>query len=216
MEVVNVGVADWRLQTITVGPLLMNAHLLWSAEAQEAVLVDPGDESDRLLAAVDATGCRLTHLLCTHGHFDHVSAAADVQSRWELPLQHHAGDTFLFERLQETRITYGFPPVADPVRTEIPDGPIPFAGGAIDVVHVPGHCPGHVMYVLGEHALVGDVIFRDSIGRTDFEGGDFDVLAASIRNHVYTMNDETVLHSGHGPITTVGYEKVSNPFVRQS
>lgn len=214
MQSISVGRRDWRLSTFAVGPLMMNAYLLWSEEAGEAALFDPGDESGRLLAAIDHTGCRLTHLLCTHGHFDHISAAAEIQARWDLPLLHHPDDAFLLDGLREIRAAYGFPPVSPPRRAELPEGTLPFAGGALDIAHVPGHCPGHVMFGLGAHALVGDVVFRESIGRTDLPGGDFDTLAASIRDHVYSMNDETVLHPGHGPITSVGHEKASNPFVR--
>jgi len=214
MKGIAFGTKDWRLETLTVGPLMMNAYLLWSESAGEAALIDPGDEGDRLLAAVDAVGCRLSMLLCTHGHFDHISAAADIQARWDLPILHHPDDAFLFDGLDQIRSAYGFPPVAHPRRAELAVGSLPFAGGELGVVHVPGHCPGHVMYTAGSHALVGDVVFHESIGRTDLPGGDFETLAASIRNCVYSMNDETVLHPGHGPITSVGYEKASNPFVR--
>ncbi len=216
MEGIAVGHEDWRLSTLCVGPLMMNAYLLWSPASGEAALIDPGDEGDRLLRAVDHTGCRLRYLLCTHGHFDHISAAADIQGQWDLPLRHHPDDAFLLDTLSETRASYGFPPVATPYRDDLASGPLPFAGSQLDVVHVPGHCPGHVMILAGKHALVGDVIFLESIGRTDLRGGDFETLAASIRNHVYSLNDETVLHPGHGPITSVGHEKAANPFVRQS
>jgi glyoxylase-like metal-dependent hydrolase (beta-lactamase superfamily II) len=214
MQSIAVGTRDWRMATLTVGPLMMNAYLVWSDSAGEAALIDPGDEAERLLEAIDATGCRLSLLLCTHGHFDHVSAAAGIQTRWDLPILHHPDDAFLFEGLNEIRSGYGFPPVFAPRRADLPVAPLPFAGAEIDVAHVPGHCPGHVMFGFGRDAVVGDVIFRESIGRTDLPGGDFDVLAASIRDEVYSLNDETVLHPGHGPITSVGHEKAANPFVR--
>lgn len=214
MDTIEVGHGDWRLQCITVGPLMMNAYLLWSSAAGEALLADPGDEAERLLDAIDATGCRLRYLVATHGHFDHVSAAAEVQACWDLPLLRHPGDAFQFDRLNHIRGTYGFPPVTVPRTEDLTDVPLPFADGEVEVTHVPGHCPGHVMLAAGGHALVGDVVFYDSIGRTDFPGGDFDVLAESIRTRVYALNEETVLHPGHGPSTSVGREMRENPFVR--
>lgn len=207
--------ADWRLQSVTVGPLLMNAYLLSSRSAGEAVLVDPGDDPDALLAAIDASGCRLTALVCTHGHFDHVSAAAEIQAVWDLPLLHHPAEGPLLARLNETRAFYGFPP-ATPPRTAVLGGDtLPFAGGRLRIAHVPGHSLGHVLYRWTGHALVGDVIFAGSVGRTDLPGADFATLARSIRNEIYTLDAETVLHPGHGPATTVGEEMRTNPFVRQ-
>ncbi len=214
MDVVETGTADWNLQCLTVGPLMMNAWLLWSPAAGEAALIDPGDDPDVLLGAVEATGCRLTHLLATHGHFDHVSAAADVQKEWDLPLQRHPGDAFLIDGLNATRSMYGFPPCEEPKVADLDAAPLPFAGATLDVRHAPGHCPGHLLFVFGSHAVVGDVIFHDSIGRTDLPGGDFDTLAASIRSEVYSLPDSTTLHPGHGPDTTVARERASNPFVR--
>lgn len=206
---------DWILERITVGPLLMNAYLLSSPAAGEALLIDPGDEPDRLLAAVDAAGCRLSGLLSTHGHFDHVSAAAEIQARTDLPLRHHPDEAPILAVLGPTRAAYGFPPVAAPrTAPDLIDG-VPFAGGEIGVVPVPGHSPGHVMLTLPGHALVGDVVFHDSIGRTDLPGGSFEVLEASIREKVYALPDATVLHPGHGPETTVAREAAQNPFVRR-
>ncbi|HPF35007.1 MAG TPA: MBL fold metallo-hydrolase [Candidatus Krumholzibacteria bacterium] len=206
---------DWTLERITVGPLLMNAYLLSSAGAGEALLIDPGDEPERLLAAVDATGCRLTGLLSTHGHFDHISAASAIQAAADLPLRHHPDETALVSHLNATRAAYGFPPAVPPRTAADLTTAVPFAGGVIGVTHVPGHSPGHVMLTLPGHALVGDVIFYDSIGRTDLPGGSYEVLEASILNEVYVLDDATVLHPGHGPETTVAREAAENPFVRR-
>lgn len=207
---------DWTIRTLTVGPLLMNAYLLSAPAAGECLLVDPGDDPEVLLQAIDDSGCRLSGLVCTHGHFDHISAAAAVQREWDLPLLHHRGDAFLVNGLNATRALYGFPPTETPRTAEFPAERLAFAGGEIELRHAPGHCPGHVLLVAGAAALVGDVIFQGSIGRTDLPGGDFEVLAASIREQVYSLDEETVLLPGHGPSTTVGEEMRTNPFVRQS
>jgi len=196
---------------------MMNAYLLSSQSAQAAILVDPGDEPDTLLEAIESSGCPLTALLCTHGHFDHISAAAEIQAVWDLPLLLHTKERPLAEHLNASRAMYGFPSVTLPRLADLSDageGALPFADGQLRWIHTPGHSRGHVIFVFGETALVGDVIFADSIGRTDLPGGDFDTLAASIRRHVYTLSEKTVLHSGHGPATSVGEEMLSNPFVR--
>ena len=205
--------ADWRLETLVVGPLQMNAQLLIAPGAAEAVLIDPGDDPDDLLDAVVDSGCRLVALACTHGHFDHISAAAAVQAVWDLPLLHHPDEAALIAGLAASRAAYGFPPVRAPRCAPLPDGELPFGGGRLRIAHAPGHSRGHVLFVWEGHALVGDVIFAGSVGRTDLPGGDFSVLERSIRREVYTLNDETVLHPGHGPDTTVGRERRSNPYV---
>ena len=209
--------SDWTLQGLSVGPLMTNAYLLNAPASGEALLVDPGDDADVLLDAVDRSGCRLVGLLATHAHFDHVSAAAEIQAVWELPLRVHPAGLPLIEALNTTRGAYGFPPVASPRVECLPEGmtgTVPFAGGELRWAHAPGHSPGSVIWSYGKVALVGDVIFAGSIGRTDLPGGSFDTLAESIRSRVYVLDDETVLHAGHGPETTVGREKRTNPFVQ--
>jgi glyoxylase-like metal-dependent hydrolase (beta-lactamase superfamily II) len=211
---------DWKLEAMAVGPLQMNAVLLTSPDpaggAGEAILIDPGEEAPRLLAAVAGTGCRLTALLATHGHFDHVGAAAAVQEEWDLPLRCHAAAVPFIERMPEIQAGWGFPPSAVPrCAPDLDDGgTIPFAGSAIEIRHVPGHSPGQVMFLLPGYAVVGDCLFQGSVGRTDLPGGDFEVLQKSIRERIYTLPEATIVVSGHGPETTVGRERATNPFVR--
>ncbi len=210
----------WSIDVMPVGPLQMNAVLLTAPDPAggpgEAVLIDPGEEAPRLLAAIEASGCRLVHLLATHGHFDHVGAAAEVQQAWDLPLRCHPDDAPFIERLPEIQAMWGFPASAVPrIAPDLADGAaLPFAGGAIEVAHVPGHAPGHLLFRLPGHAVVGDCLFAGSVGRTDLPGGDFTVLEKSIRERIYTLPDETIVVPGHGPDTTVGREKASNPYVQ--
>ncbi|MEN8005508.1 MAG: MBL fold metallo-hydrolase [Candidatus Krumholzibacteriota bacterium] len=217
---------DWKIEVLPVGPLQMNAVLLTGkgSDGDEAILIDPGEEPARLLAAIEASGCTLKALLATHGHFDHVGAAAAVQKVHDLPLRCHDQDLPLIDEMPSIQMAYGFPASAIPnCLPDLADGTeIPFAGGVIEVRHVPGHSPGQVMFVLPRPrtgpgpgcAIVGDCLFAGSIGRTDLPGGDFSTLEKSIRERIYTLPDDTVVVSGHGPDTTVGREKSSNPFVQ--
>ena len=209
----------WKLEVLPVGPLQMNAVLLTApgeaGQPGEAVLIDPGEEAPRLLARIEAAGCRLVHLLATHGHFDHVGAAATVQDTWPLPLRCHPGDRAFIEHLPQIQESWGFLPGRVPqFVTDLADqSEIPFAGARIRVQHVPGHSPGQVMFLLPGHAIVGDCLFQGSIGRTDLPGGDATALEKSIRERIYALPDDTVIVPGHGPNTTVGTEKRTNPFV---
>jgi len=200
---------------LTVGPLQMNAYLLSAPETGEAILIDPGDEPDHLAQEVEASGCRLTHLLCTHGHFDHIGAAGPFQAYWDLPLLCHQNDVPLIENMPAIQAAYGFPDTPLPrFAADLEHGTsIPFAGKTLSVRHVPGHSPGHVMFVLATDAVVGDCIFAGSIGRTDLPGGSFAQLELSIRDQIYTLPEATRLYPGHGPTTTVAREKATNPFV---
>ena len=205
----------FTLECLTVGPLQMNAWLVLDREHGEAALVDPGDDAPRLLARVDASGCRLRWLLATHGHFDHVGAAAAIQEHHDLALQVHPEDVPLIHAMPQQQTMFGLPTSRVPrLEPELRDGlALPLGEGELRVTAVPGHSRGQVMFSWDGHALVGDTIFAGSVGRTDLPGGDFDVLARSIRDHIYTLPAETVLHPGHGPDTTVARERQSNPFV---
>ena len=207
---------DWVLTSLAVGPLAMNAYLLESPTTGEAALFDPGDEADLLLDRLAAGGLRLTLLACTHGHFDHVGAAAAVQAIHPLPLLVHPRDEALVRTMPRHQEMFGFPPTAVPqLSATLADGAIlPFGGGALTVRHIPGHTPGHVLFGWETNALVGDCIFAGSVGRTDLPGGDFHALERSIRERIYTLPPATDLHPGHGPSTTVSEEMTSNPYVR--
>ena len=215
----------WKIEVHTVGPLQMNSVLLLSGDPDhnEAILIDPGAEPERLLGRIAETGAQLVGLLATHGHFDHVAAAAAIQAVHALPLRCHRDDVPLIERMPETQAAYGFEPDKVPVlAADLEDGmTVPFAGSAIRVAHVPGHSPGQLMFRLPDTetetptVIVGDCLFAGSVGRTDLPGGDFETLEKSIRERIYTLPNETVVVCGHGPDTSVGREKTSNPFVRE-
>jgi hydroxyacylglutathione hydrolase len=205
---------EWDVRP--VGPLQMNAVLVTAPKTGDAVLIDPGDEPERLLDWVRASGCRLSALVATHGHFDHVGAAAAVGAACGLPLRCHPDDAAMIRQMPLIQEAYGFAPTAVPTLvTDLIDGArVRLGDGYLDVVHVPGHAAGQIMFRLPGLAIVGDCLFAGSVGRTDLPGGDFPTLEKSIRERIYTLPDDTVVVCGHGPDTTVGREKSTNPFVR--
>ncbi len=209
---------DWQISVKPVGELLMNSVLITAngPEGAESLLVDPGAEPDKLRHMIEQAGAPLVALAATHGHFDHVAAAADLQDSWDLPLLIHPRDMPLIDSLPQVMAAYGFPPARVPQcrPTLGDDSIITLAGHDIRVRHVPGHSPGQVMFLLRGHAVVGDCLFQGSIGRTDLPGGDQAQLEKSIRERIYTLPDDTVVICGHGPDTTVGIERTTNPFVR--
>jgi hydroxyacylglutathione hydrolase len=205
-----------RLEVLPVGPLGANAYLLTDPAGGEAILVDPGEEPERLLEAVERSGCRLVQLLCTHGHFDHVGGAAALQRIHPLPLRCHPAAVELIEHLPDFQRAYGFPPGPVPrLQADLNEGTrIVWSGGVLHVRHVPGHAPGHILLTWPGNALVGDCVFAGSIGRTDLPLASFEQLAASIRDKIYSLPPRTRLHPGHGPPTTVDHESRTNPFVQ--
>ncbi len=209
---------DWRISVKPVGELQMNAVLVTAPGPREpqSLLIDPGAEPDTLKRMVEEAGAPLVALAATHGHFDHVGAAADLQESWDIPLRIHPADMPLVEAMPEVMQAYGFPPARVPLcEPDLVEGAaITLAGRQIRIRHVPGHSPGQVMFLLPGRAIVGDCLFRGSVGRTDLPGGDQALLEKSIRERIYTLPDETVVICGHGPSTTVGAERASNPFVR--
>jgi glyoxylase-like metal-dependent hydrolase (beta-lactamase superfamily II) len=185
----------------------------------KGALVDPGGDLDVILGEVEAQGVTLEKVLLTHGHIDHAGAVAAVKDRLGLPVEGpQREDLFLIEGLEEQARTYGF----EGVRTFMPDrwleegDRVTAAGVEFEVLHCPGHTPGHVVFLSRAHrfALVGDVLFRGSIGRTDFPRGDHAALIRSINEKLLPLGDDITFVPGHGPHSTFGAERQTNPFLR--
>lgn len=210
-----------KIEVIPVTPFEQNCSLLCCPVSGRAALVDPGGDPDRLYAAVRDAGVEIEKVLVTHGHFDHVGAVAEVAAHYAVPIEGpHRDDLFLIEALPAWCAHFGFPEaqVFEPDRWLAAGDQVMVGEQRLAVRHCPGHTPGHVIFFhpVEQIAIVGDVIFQGSIGRTDFPRGDHATLIASIREQIFTLEDEVLLLPGHGPTTTVGEERAHNPFVQGS
>lgn len=181
-------------------------------------MVDPGGAAPEIAEAIVSEGLELNAILLTHAHLDHVEGVHTIRAiAPTVPIWLHPGDHGLYHALPGQAAMFGLraDPQPDPTDELVHGQRYEFGSCAFDVRFTPGHAPGHVIFVSTENnvALVGDVVFMGSIGRTDLPGGDFQTLMRSIRDEVLTLPDETVLYTGHGPPTTVGHERVGNPFL---
>ncbi len=204
------------VKTLAVGALATNWYIVGCEKTSQAAVIDPGDEADRILEAVRAAGLKVTHVLLTHAHFDHIGAADEVVKASAAPLALHADDLPLLQ-VGGGALFFDFqpPPIPDKVSSLAAGQEIAVGELTLRVLHTPGHTRGHVtFYVPAEGALFdGDVLFAGGIGRTDLPGGSFEVLLRSIGEQLMTLPDDTVVYPGHGPATTIGEERRSNPWL---
>jgi glyoxylase-like metal-dependent hydrolase (beta-lactamase superfamily II) len=205
-------------EIITVTPLLQNCTLLWCPESGKGAVVDPGGEAESILAAVDRTGVELEKVLLTHAHIDHAGAAGALAERCGAPIEGpHSGDQFLVDALEQQSLAFGVPleRAFAPARWLEQGDRVAFGRVELEVHHCPGHTPGHVVYFHAgaRLALVGDVLFKEGIGRTDFPGGDYETLLRSIRQRLWPLGDDVAFVPGHGPMSTFAEERRTNPFV---
>ena len=212
------------VETQAVGPFFKNGFVVGCETTREAVLIDPGDEVASLLSFAERSGLSIRCILLTHAHVDHVTGVAAAKRALGVPVYLHRDDLFLYEGAVEMGAMFGIevepqPPI-DVFYT--PGQVITFGGYDVRVLHTPGHCPGGVCLQIGKagaagkELFVGDTLFAGSIGRTDLPGGDYATLIASIRNVLLPLGDDAVVHSGHGPETTIGQERRTNPFLNSS
>jgi hydroxyacylglutathione hydrolase len=212
-----------RITVAAAPPFYKNGYVVSCEHTKEAILIDPGDEVDELLAEVQAKQLIVRAVLLTHAHLDHVTGVARAKDRLNVPVWLHRDDLFLYEGAVEQGRMFGLrveqPPDVDHFYE--PDTPFRFGRHIVDILHTPGHCPGGVCLAIGRETaaakhrqlFVGDTLFAGSIGRTDLPGGDLTTLLRSIREVLFAYPDDTVVHSGHGPDTTIGAERRTNPFL---
>lgn len=203
---------------IPVTPFEQNCSLIWCEATKKAVIVDPGGDVDHIRQAIAETGVSVERILLTHGHVDHVGGAMELKEALGVPIEGpHAAEAFLLSHVTEIGASFG----VDGARNVAPDrwlddGDTVTAGElSFDVIHCPGHSPGSVVYVNRELklAVVGDVLFAGSVGRSDLPGGDHETLIRSIKEKLLPLGDDIGFISGHGPTSTFGQERMTNPFL---
>ena len=210
------------METRAVGPFFKNGFVVACDQTREAVLIDPGDEVAELLAVAETQSLAIRHILLTHAHVDHITGVAAAKRALNVPVYLHRDDLFLYERAVEMGTMFGMkvtaPPPVDVFYT--PRQVIQFGRLEAVVHHTPGHCPGGVCLEIrksatdGKDLFVGDTLFAGSIGRTDLPGGDLTRLLASIRDVLFAFGDDARVYPGHGPSTTIGQERRTNPFLQ--
>ena len=203
------------IKTLPVGPIMANCFIVGCKETLEAAVIDPGDEAEKILTSLSESNLTVKFIINTHGHFDHVSANKGIHLATKAPILIHAQDAPMLQQISASAANWGLSAENSPSpdRT-IDDGDtIAFGKITFKVLHTPGHTPGGISLFADGHVFVGDTLFAGSIGRTDFPGGDFATLKSSIQDKLFTLADDVRVYTGHGPETTIGHEKRTNPFV---
>jgi hydroxyacylglutathione hydrolase len=212
--------SDLDVRMFTVGPVQENCFIVREKDAPAAVIVDPGDEADKLLGALDRLGIETVEaILITHTHFDHVGAVAPVASATSAPVYCPEKETHVLANIMDYVPWPGFGPFEsyEADHTVAGGETLELAGLTIDVTFTPGHSPGHVSYAIAEHEALfsGDVLFQGSVGRVDLPGGDWPTLLASIESLLSAYPAETTVYPGHMGITTLGRERATNPYLSE-
>ncbi len=211
--------AELKIQIIPVTPFQQNCALIWNAETMKGAVIDPGGDIEKITAAVKANGVTVETIFLTHGHLDHAAGAMELASALNVKIIGPGlEDKFLLDTLPEQAIRFG----VHGLKAVTPDQwlsqgeTIAIGGETFDVLHCPGHTPGHVVFISkpAKFGIVGDVLFRNSIGRTDFEYGNHEQLITAIKQKLLPLPDDFAFICGHGTSSTIGAERKSNPFIQ--
>jgi glyoxylase-like metal-dependent hydrolase (beta-lactamase superfamily II) len=204
-----------QIETLAVGPLQVNCFIVACEKNREALVVDPGDEAERILKRLHASGLQLKLVVNTHGHFDHVGGNRLLVEESGAELLIHQDDLPVLRRAREHATLYGMSVTPSPEPSRLLAGGEILAVGELrlQVLHTPGHSPGGICLLGDGHLFSGDTLFAGSVGRTDLPGGDHDTLIEGIRRQLLVLPEETVVHPGHGPDTTIGREKRVNQYL---
>jgi glyoxylase-like metal-dependent hydrolase (beta-lactamase superfamily II) len=210
-----------RIATAAVPPFMKNGFVVSCERSSEGIIIDPGDEADSLVRQARAANVIVKGILLTHAHLDHITGVVRAKAAFDVPVWLHRDDQFLYDAVVEQGLMFGMrvepqPPVDAFYEDRVP---FSFGGYVVDALHTPGHCPGGVCLAIGRadgpgrELFVGDTLFAGSIGRTDLPGGDHEQLLRSIADVLLAFPDDTIVHPGHGPDTTIGRERRTNPFL---
>ena len=214
---------SWKIDIVVVGPIQCNCYILRDDVSRKALLIDPGAESKALMDYLSTHKLELQAVLITHAHVDHIGGIEDLQAYSTAPVYYHAGDRFLYDNIAMQAKLFGVTPEQlQAKQPKIGEASLqdrqefPFEDGTVRAIHTPGHTPGSICFhAMGKESLVftGDTLFAGSIGRTDLWGGDHNQIIESIQSRLMTLDDSVLVLPGHGPETTIGDERHSNPFL---
>ena len=205
-----------QVEPLIVGPLMSNCYIVWDEKKKQGVIIDPGDDPQDIMSRVKDLGITIKYILATHGHFDHVGGVASLRQNLDAEFLAHEKDFFFIEDGKNAANRWNVD-IEQPPRPDrfIKEGDkIKFGEFELEVLHTPGHSPGGVSFLYDRMLFGGDTLFQGNIGRTDFRQGSFEELSNSIKTRLYTLPDDTIVYTGHGPVTTIGDEKKYNAFVR--
>ena len=208
--------SQFIIRTFPVGPLGCNCSVIGDRLSGRALVIDPGGNAAQILALLDELNLKAVAIIHTHAHLDHILAAGEIKAATGAPIYLHEGDQFLWDMVEDQCARFGVPPVKlpDPDYYLQDDHDLGCCGGV--AIHTPGHTPGSISFWFEEYKtlIAGDTLFQGSIGRTDLPGGNFDQLIPSLKERIYSLDDEAIVVTGHGPNTSIGHEKMANSFVR--
>jgi hydroxyacylglutathione hydrolase len=204
------------IKKLEVGPIMANCFILGCESTKEAVVIDPGDDADRILMELAKSELKVKYLINTHGHFDHVGANKKMKETTGAILAIHPDDEPMLNELSRSAQMFGLSAEnSPPADLLLNDGnEVTFGEITLKVIHTPGHSMGGICLYTTGHLFAGDTLFAGSIGRTDLPGGDYDTLISSIKEKLLSFDDDTIVYTGHGPETNIGNEKRMNPFLR--
>jgi len=206
------------LETVVVGPLMVNCYIVACEATRKGLVIDPGGDAEKILSAVARHDLSIVQIINTHGHFDHVGANQALMAAFGVGLQIHELDAPMLAHADITALKYGLKAENSPPPTSfLSDGDtIPFGKCSLTVLHTPGHTRGGCSLYGEGVVFTGDTLFAESVGRTDFPGGSSATLLKSIREKLLTLPDATIVYPGHGPATTIGHERLHNPYLNDS
>lgn len=208
--------SQFIIRTFPVGPLQCNCSIIGDRLSSKALVVDPGGDAEQILGLLNELNLTVVGIIHTHAHLDHILASGVIKEATGAPIYLHEGDKFLWDMVGQQCVMFGVPPVTlpEPDHFMEDDQALDCCGGV--AIHTPGHTPGSISFWFEEYKtlIAGDTLFQGSIGRTDLPGGNFDQIITSIKERIYTLDDDAIVVTGHGPNTAIGSEKTGNSFVR--